>query len=169
VLEYYTPILVHSIPPLLFSCISQRPSQPSFSFFSLFPSPSSLIMSANIQVRQASSKQSLTSTDVPRPSSQPHTPTSTLASLYVVSGLPKSPHTWNLADSDTTLGVHHSEGAVGRFWRAEVLGHTVSAGVGGKKKKRGGGTEVRGAGALGKQEIGKMLSKTLKVVKTSQL
>lgn len=118
---------------------------------------------ADMTIRPTPSKASLTSTDLPRPSSQPHTPTSTLASLYVVSGLPKSPHTWNLADSDTTLGVHHSEGAVGRFWRAEVLGHTISAGVGGKKKKRGGGTEVKGAGALGKQDIGKMLSKTLKV------
>ena len=119
-------------------------------------------MSPDIAIRTAPSKQSLASIDA-RPNSQPHTPTSTLASLYVVSGLPKSPHTWNLADSDTTLGVHHSEGAVGRFWRAEVLGHTVSAGVGGKKKKRGGGTEIKGAGALGKSDIGKMLSKTLKV------
>jgi nicotinamide N-methyltransferase len=97
------------------------------------------------------------------PPPPPHTPQSTLASLYVVSGLPKSPHTWNLADNDSTVGLHHSDGAVNRFWRAEVLGHTVSAGVGGRRKKRGGAPEVKGPGALSKQEVGKMLSKTLKV------
>lgn len=34
-----------------------------------------------------------------------------LTSLYLVSGLPKSPQTWTLADHDSTAGVHHSEGA----------------------------------------------------------
>lgn len=33
-----------------------------------------------------------------------------LTSLYLVSGLPKSPQTWTLADQDSTSGVHHSEG-----------------------------------------------------------
>ncbi|KAI0755764.1 hypothetical protein C8Q74DRAFT_1391828 [Fomes fomentarius] len=32
-----------------------------------------------------------------------------LVSLYVVSGLPKSAHTWTLADTDSVLGLHHSE------------------------------------------------------------
>lgn len=69
----------------------------------------------------------------------PHTgPTLPLASLYVVSGLPKSPQTWTLADPDSVLGLHHSEGAVGRWWRPEVLGSTVSPGAGaGKRKKKG--------------------------------
>lgn len=99
------------------------------------------------------------------PPSASFTPTSPLTSLYVVSGLPKSPHTWTLADPDSVLGLHHSEGAVNRWWRPEVLGSTVSPGAGGgKKKKRGKGEEVmKGAGALTKQEVGKMLSKALKV------
>lgn len=33
-----------------------------------------------------------------------------LTSLYLVSGLPKSPQTWTLADHDSTAGVHHAEG-----------------------------------------------------------
>ena len=92
-------------------------------------------------------------------------PSLPLASLYVVSGLPKSPQTWTLADPDSVLGLHHAEGAVNRWWRPEVLGSTVSPGAGGgKKKKRGKGEEtIKGAGALTKQEVGKMLSKALKV------
>lgn len=35
-----------------------------------------------------------------------------LTSLYLVSGLPKSPQTWTLADQDSTAGVHHSEGGL---------------------------------------------------------
>ena len=96
-------------------------------------------------------------------------PTLPLASLYVVSGLPKSPHTWTLADPDSVAGVHHSDGAVGRWWRPEVLGSTVSpgAGGGGGKKKRKGKTDdgsmFSSSGHLSKQEVGKMLSKALKV------
>ena len=93
-------------------------------------------------------------------------PTLPLTSLYVVSGLPKSPHTWTLADPDSVLGLHHSESAVNRWWRPEVLGSTVSPGAGGsKKKKRGAKNDevMKGAGALSKQEVGKMLSKALKV------
>ena len=88
-----------------------------------------------------------------------------LTSLYVVSGLPKSPHTWTLADPDSVLGLHHSDGAVNRWWRPEVLGSTISPGAGGGKKKKRGKTEeiMKGAGALSKQEVGKMLSKALKV------
>ena len=94
-------------------------------------------------------------------------PTLPLASLYVVSGLPKSPHTWTLADPDSVLGLHHSDGAVGRWWRPEVLGSTVSPGAGGGKKKRRGKSEdtsnvFSSSGHLSKQEVGKMLSKALK-------
>ncbi|KAG6911964.1 hypothetical protein DXG01_000212 [Tephrocybe rancida] len=98
-------------------------------------------------------------------------PTLPLTSLYVVSGLPKSPHTWTLADPDSVLGLHHSEGAVSRWWRPEVLGSTVSPGAGGgKKKKRGKGEEImKGAGALSKQEVGKMLSKALKLSFTREV
>jgi hypothetical protein len=94
-----------------------------------------------------------------------HIPTLPLTSLYVVSGLPKSPHTWTLADPDSVLGLHHSESAVNRWWRPEVLGSTVSPGAGGGKKKKGrkGEEVMKGAGALSKQEVGKMLSKALKV------
>ena len=93
-----------------------------------------------------------------------------LASLYVVRGLPTRPLTWTLSDPDAVLGLHHSDGAVNRWWRAEVLGSTISPGVGGgRKKKSMKGTEMaKGPGALSKQETAKMLSKTLKV-RTSSL
>lgn len=104
--------------------------------------------------------------DSTAPSSGPTLP---LASLYVVSGLPKSPHTWTLADPDSVLGLHHSDGAVSRWWRPEVLGSTVSpgAGGGGKKKRRGKSddtsTMFSSQAHLSKQEVGKMLSKALKL------
>jgi len=106
---------------------------------------------------------------------QPSDPTNVLplTSLYLVSGLPKSPQTWTLADNDSVAGVHHSEGAVGRWWRAEVLGSTVSPGVGGapKKKKSKGKNSTKGGvvdsseakAGLAKGDLGKMLSKSLKV------
>lgn len=99
------------------------------------------------------------------PPSPSFSPTMPLASLYVVSGLPKRPQTWTLADPDAVTGLTHSDGAVNRWWRAEVLGSTVSPGVGGgKKKKTMKGTETtKGPGALSKHETAKMLSKTLKV------
>ena len=113
----------------------------------------------------ASARNSIVSTRSLRdPPPVSHVPTLPLTSLYVVSGLPKSPHTWTLADPDAVLGLHHSEGAVNRWWRPEVLGSTVSPGAGGgKKKKRGKSEDVqKGAGALSKQEVAKMLSKALK-------
>ncbi|KAJ7900342.1 AEX-3 domain-containing protein [Mycena olivaceomarginata] len=108
----------------------------------------------------------------PAPPTPTFTPTSPLCSLYVVSGLPKSPHTWTLADPDAVLGLHHTDNAVSRFWRPEVLGSTVSPGVaggGGKKKKRGKEELMKGAGALSKQEVGKMLSKALKLSFTREV
>ncbi|KAG6336570.1 hypothetical protein ID866_2508 [Astraeus odoratus] len=114
----------------------------------------------------ASNRTSIVSTrSVPNTPTQ-HVPTLPLTSLYVVSGLPKSPHTWTLADPEAVLGLHHTEGAVARWWRPEVLGSTVSPGAGGGKKKKKGakGEEVhKGAGALSKAEVAKMLSKTLKL------
>ena len=86
-----------------------------------------------------------------------------------MSGLPKRPQTWTLADQDSVQGLNHTEGAVNRWWRAEVLGSTVSPGVGGGKKKKvmkghNTITEIsKGPGALSKQETAKMLSKALKV------
>ncbi|KAF5375028.1 hypothetical protein D9758_000285 [Tetrapyrgos nigripes] len=94
-----------------------------------------------------------------------------LTSLYVVSGLPKSPHTWTLSDPDSVIGIHHSEGAVSRWWRPEVLGSTVSPGAGGgKRKKRGRPDDLfKGPSTLSKQEIGKMLSKALKLSFTREV
>jgi nicotinamide N-methyltransferase len=73
----------------------------------------------------------------------------------------------DIADPDSVLGLHHSDSAVNRWWRPEVLGSTVSPGAGGgqKKKKKNGKHEeiMKGAGALSKAELGKMLSKALKV------
>ncbi|TFK77102.1 hypothetical protein BDN72DRAFT_909497 [Pluteus cervinus] len=121
----------------------------------------------------ASARNSIVSTRSARdpPPSASFVPTLPLTSLYVVSGLPKSPHTWTLADPDSVMGLHHSEGAVNRWWRPEVLGSTVSPGAGGgKKKKRGKNEEIlKGAGALTKQEVGKMLSKALKLSFTREV
>ncbi|KAJ7169903.1 DENN domain-containing protein [Mycena filopes] len=121
----------------------------------------------------ASARNSIVSTRSarPAPKESAFTPTSTLTSLYVVSGLPKSPHTWTLADPDSVLGLHHADGAVSRFWRPEVLGSTVSNGAGGgtKRKKRGKEEILKGAGALSKQEVGKMLSKALKLSFTREV
>ena len=116
----------------------------------------------------ASARSAPPSVSAPPPSQSG--PTLPLASLYVVSGLPKSPHTWTLADPDSVMGLHHSEGAVGRWWRPEVLGSTISPGAGGgKRKKKGKGSDdpasnmFSSSGHLSKQEVGKMLSKALKV------
>lgn len=121
-----------------------------------------------IPARKRTSMMSTRSAQNPPPSPS-FTPTMPLASLYVVSGLPKRPQTWTLADPDAVQGLTHSDGAVGRWWRAEVLGSTVSPGVGGGKKKKvmkGHTTQTevsKGPGALSKQETAKMLSKALKV------
>ncbi|KAF9015158.1 hypothetical protein BDQ17DRAFT_1418269 [Cyathus striatus] len=103
----------------------------------------------------ASARNSIVSTRSVRdpPATPSHIPSLPLTSLYVVSGLPKSPHTWTLADPDAVMGLHHSEGAVNRWWRPEVLGEDV----------------LKGAGALSKQEVGKMLSKALKLSFTREV
>ncbi|ORY73405.1 hypothetical protein BCR35DRAFT_354095 [Leucosporidium creatinivorum] len=60
-----------------------------------------------------------------------------LASAYIVAGLPKDPSTWSFADLDRDRGKDgggggaggrpdHAMNAVPRFWRAEVLGCTIS-------------------------------------------
>lgn len=49
----------------------------------------------------------------------------TVAQLYAVFGLPKDPSVWTLAEEDCVAGVHHMDGAVGRFWRPEVLGCSI--------------------------------------------
>ncbi len=117
----------------------------------------------------ASARSAPASVSAPPPS--PSGPTMPLASLYVVSGLPKSPHTWTLADPDSVMGLHHSEGAVGRWWRPEVLGSTISPGAAGGKRKKKGKTDdgmnvFSSSGHLSKQDVGKMLSKALKVRRT---
>ncbi|KAF5390328.1 hypothetical protein D9757_002945 [Collybiopsis confluens] len=122
--------------------------------------------------RPASSRTSLVSTRSARdilPSASPY-PSLPLTSLYVVSGLPKSPHTWTLADPDAILGLHHSDGAVNRWWRPEVLGSTVSPGAGaGKKKRRGKAEDFRAPTSLSKGDVGKMLSKALKLSFTREV
>ncbi|KAI0655095.1 AEX-3 domain-containing protein [Cubamyces menziesii] len=120
----------------------------------------------------ASARSAPPSVSAPPPT--PSGPTLPLASLYVVSGLPKSPHTWTLADPDSVMGLHHSEGAVGRWWRPEVLGSTISPGAGGGKRKKknkaeDGSTVFSSSGHLSKQEVGKMLSKALKLSFTREV
>ncbi|CAG7852425.1 SubName: Full=Uncharacterized protein {ECO:0000313/EMBL:CCA70849.1} [Serendipita indica DSM 11827] len=58
-----------------------------------------------------------------------NSPPTPLSSLYLVAGLPKSHHAWTLADPDSVLGLQHTDGAVNKWWRPEVLGSTVSPGV----------------------------------------
>jgi len=119
----------------------------------------------------ASTRTSIVSSHSARPPPiEPATPGPTfpLTTLYIVSGLPKSPHTWTLADPDSVLGLHHSEGAVNRWWRPEVLGSTVSPGAGGGSSKRNRKKAkvedgFSSAGYLSKQDVGKILSKALKV------
>lgn len=78
-----------------------------------------------------------------------------------------------MADPDSIAGVHHSEGAVGRWWRAEVLGSSVTPGVGGRRKRRGKGVGDDGSGkkkgGLSKSDLGKMLSKALKLSFTREV
>lgn len=119
----------------------------------------------------ASTRTSVVSSHSARPPAAepaPSGPTFPLTTLYIVSGLPKSPHTWTLADPDSVLGLHHSEGAVNRWWRPEVLGSTVSPGAGGGSSKRNRKKAkveegFSSAGYLSKQDVGKILSKALKV------
>ncbi|KAJ7071033.1 DENN domain-containing protein [Mycena amicta] len=126
---------------------------------------------ASMEPIPASSRTSLVSTRSARPAppAAPLNPTSPLTSLYVVGGLPKSPHTWTLAEEHP--GLSHSDSAVNRFWRPEVLGSTVSPGAGGgiKKKRRGKEEISKGAGALSKAEVTKMLSKALKLSFTREV
>lgn len=39
-----------------------------------------------------------------------------LTFLYVVSGLPKVPHIWSLADPDSVMSLTHSDGAINPWW-----------------------------------------------------
>lgn len=48
----------------------------------------------------------------------------TLATIYLVCGLPSNPQCWTLAQPDHS--PTHLPGALPRFWRPEVLGNTVS-------------------------------------------
>ncbi|KAK0556930.1 Protein N-terminal and lysine N-methyltransferase efm7 [Tilletia horrida] len=49
----------------------------------------------------------------------------TIAQLYAVFGLPKDPAVWTLAEEDCVSGVQHLDGAVGKYWRPEVLGCSI--------------------------------------------
>lgn len=113
-------------------------------------------------VAEAGSRASLAlSTRSVRSERKESPPTSALplTSVYCVSGLPKSPNTWTLSDPESVTGLHHSESAVNRWWRPEILGSTISPGAGVKRRKNNSKT----SGALGKHEVAKILSKTLKV------
>lgn len=62
-------------------------------------------------------------------------PRKTLASLYLVAGLPKDPNNWALAENESDVGgmigggeASHMENAVPRWFKAEVLGSMISGG-----------------------------------------
>lgn len=110
-----------------------------------------------------------------------------VAQLYAVFGLPKDPSVWTLAEEDCVAGVHHMEGAIGRFWRPEVLGCSICPPatdlLNGKspatdaKKKSGGSTSTNpkfiemadGRGRIEKAETAKVLSKALKLSFTREI
>ncbi|KAI6133069.1 hypothetical protein EDD16DRAFT_1699216 [Pisolithus croceorrhizus] len=115
----------------------------------------------------ASNRTSIVSTrSVPNTPTQ-HTPTLPLTSLYVVSGLPKSPSHMDillilmLSLAFITPKAQSLAGGVPRSWAAQSLQAQEAA----RKRKRA--TRVKksskGAGALSKAEVAKMLSKTLKL------
>ncbi|KAJ7103536.1 DENN domain-containing protein [Mycena belliarum] len=173
-----SPATIDEAPRPSTDTVKQRPSlAEELDYVNIAPDKASRVLGiahrASMEPIPASSRTSLVSTRSARPAppAPTFTPTTPLTSLYVVSGLPKSPHTWTLADPDAVLGLHHADGAVGRFWRPEVLGSTVSPGAGGgaKKKRRGKEEILKGAGALSKQEVGKMLSKALKLSFTREV
>lgn len=65
--------------------------------------------------------------------------------------LPKDPSVWTLAEEDCVAGAHHIEGAVGRFWRPEVLGCSICPTPAEvlsdlEKKRSSSGTATDGAG-----------------------
>lgn len=156
---------IFAVDPLVAGAVTHQPRRDKASQVLGIPHRSSM---EPIPARKRTSMMSTRSAGNTPPSPS-FTPTMPLASLYVVSGLPKRPQTWTLADPDSVQGLSHTDGAVGRWWRAEVLGSTVSPGVGGGKKKKvmkGHTTQTemsKGPGALTKQETAKMLSKALKV------
>ncbi|GAA5895118.1 hypothetical protein JCM5296_000885 [Sporobolomyces johnsonii] len=90
-------------------------------------------------------------------------PAKPVASMYLVAGLPKDPSTWTLSGSDpsdpSTPMPDHSENAVPRFWRPEVLGCTVT---GGKAGQQVDGVEPELV-SLSKEEIAKIQSKVIKL------
>lgn len=134
---------------------------------SMQPIPASARSSIAMSTRSAPTAGANAQASLPPVMSAPTGPTLPLASLYLVSGLAKSAQTWTLSDPDSTLGLHHSDGAVNRWWRPEVLGSTVSpsdggAGKKGNKKKQS-AEMLKGVSALSKQDVAKMLSKALKV------
>lgn len=187
--EINNPIVAASSPP------APAPSNPGPS--ALGPPPKIPTKNPTRSLKESNASSAFLSVS---PAHGPSNATATLplTSLYLVSGLPKSPQTWTLADQDSTAGVHHSEGsyvlkyhsnralsyplcicalgvfsgAVGRFWRAEVLGSSVTPGVG-KKKRRGKGVGEDGGskrlGTLSKSDLGKMLSKALKLSFTREV
>jgi EEF1A N-terminal glycine/lysine methyltransferase len=134
---------------------------------SMQPIPASARTSLALSTHSAPGAGGAGASSAAQPVLPPTGPVLPLTSLYLVSGLAKSPQTWTLSDPDSTLGLHHSEGAVNRWWRPEVLGSTVSPGAGGpgKKglKKKQSAELLKGSGALSKQDVAKMLSKALKV------
>ncbi|KAG0147218.1 hypothetical protein CROQUDRAFT_656323 [Cronartium quercuum f. sp. fusiforme G11] len=80
---------------------------------SILPSPTAVVNPSSSELT------------TPMPSASGHRPeTRTLASLYMVCGLPKDPSCWTLAQPEHLPA--HLDGAVPRFWRPEVLGTTLS-------------------------------------------
>ncbi|KZT61490.1 hypothetical protein CALCODRAFT_491314 [Calocera cornea HHB12733] len=122
------------------------------------PGPSRPGTQASQHVKQLSSASKATAIQPAAPGSASNTP---LTSLYLVAGLPKSPHTWTLAEPDSVDGCRHAEGAVNRWWRAEVLGSTVSPGV----NHGGDGSTVGGKKRKGRrgEDVQRMLAKALKL------
>ncbi|KAI9625145.1 hypothetical protein KEM48_008544 [Puccinia striiformis f. sp. tritici PST-130] len=90
----------------------------------------------------------------------------TLASIYMVCGLPKNSQCWSLAQPDYLPS--HLPGAVPRFWRPEVLGTTISgeeiisSHIDGPGESSGRNNDF-GSESISKEELSKIQSKAVKL------
>ncbi|WAQ82704.1 hypothetical protein PtA15_3A68 [Puccinia triticina] len=93
----------------------------------------------------------------------------TLASIYMVCGLPKNPQCWTLAQPD--YPPTHLQGALPRFWRPEVLGTTVSGQETPDPARESNSPPDIGAGPepISKDELSKIQGKAIKLAFAREL
>ncbi|BGP12761.1 hypothetical protein JCM10213v2_000678 [Rhodosporidiobolus nylandii] len=146
-----------SVPPARPARSAERPvpfsssSSSSSSKHLSLPASRAAVSSASIATLAGASAVSLA----------PAAPAKPLASLHLVAGLPKDPAGWTLAShTDTTDGSpgaapDHTQNAVPRFWRPEVLGLQVT----GEGERQG----EQQLAKLSKEEVQKIQAKATKL------